>query len=74
MKSIASILLQALLEADGKPTKLRLKGNAKLFFLEQDDNGVLAQVKGMENIEIYCPRCDALLPREIEHRCGDRAL
>lgn len=42
------------------------------FLSEWTDNGAVVKVEGFPNIELHCPACDAILPRGIEHRCGDR--
>ena len=41
--------------------------------IEWDDKGCIAKAEGFEGVMLTCPRCQALLPRDGDHRCGDKA-
>ena len=38
------------------------------------DDGCVAVASGFSGVMLTCPRCQALLPRDAEHRCGDEVL
>lgn len=40
--------------------------------IEWTDTGCVAIAEGFEGFMFNCPRCNAVLPSGIEHRCGDR--
>lgn len=40
--------------------------------IEWTDDGCVAKAEGFSGVLLTCPRCQALLPRDEEHRCGDR--
>lgn len=40
--------------------------------IEWTGDGAVARAEGFEGVMLTCPRCQALLPRGEEHRCGDR--
>lgn len=39
--------------------------------MEWTDEGCVAAAEGFEGVMLTCPRCQALLPRGEEHRCGN---
>lgn len=41
--------------------------------MEWTDEGCVAKASGFSGVELYCPHCKELLPRDSEHRCGDQA-
>lgn len=41
--------------------------------MEWTDTGCVAKASGFAGVVLTCPRCQELLPRDIEHRCGDKA-
>jgi hypothetical protein len=40
--------------------------------MEWDDDGCVAKASGFAGIMLTCPRCQEVLPRDVEHRCGDK--
>ena len=40
--------------------------------MEWTDDGCVAKAEGFSGVMLTCPRCQELLPRDEEHRCGDR--
>lgn len=42
--------------------------------MEWTDEGCVAKATGVEGILLTCPRCQELLPRDGEHRCGNVAI
>jgi hypothetical protein len=42
--------------------------------MEWDDDGCVAKASGFAGIMLTCPRCQELLPRDAEHRCGDKVI
>lgn len=38
--------------------------------MESTDTGCVAKASGFDGVMLTCPRCQALLPRDHEHRCG----
>lgn len=40
--------------------------------MEWTDAGCKAKASGFSGAMLTCPRCQELLPRDIEHRCGDQ--
>lgn len=40
--------------------------------IEWTDKGCVALATGFAGVMLTCPRCQELLPRDTEHRCGDR--
>lgn len=40
--------------------------------IEWTDTGCVAKATGFKGVMLTCPRCQELLPRDTEHRCGDR--
>jgi len=49
-----------------------MKANANKLTMEWNDQGGVAMAEGFTGVMLTCPRCQALLPRGEEHRCGDR--
>lgn len=49
--------------------KTKLKINT--LEMEWTDTGCVARASGFSGVMLTCPRCQALLPRDEEHRCGD---
>ena len=41
--------------------------------MEWTDTGCNAKASGFSGVMLTCPRCQELLPRDTEHRCGDQA-
>lgn len=41
--------------------------------MEWTDTGCTAKAFGFAGVLLTCPRCQELLPRDVEHRCGDAA-
>ena len=42
--------------------------------MEWTDTGCKASARGFEGVLLTCPRCQELLPRDGEHRCGDAVI
>jgi hypothetical protein len=42
--------------------------------MEWTDTGCVAVASGFSGVLLTCPRCQELLPRDKEHRCGDAAI
>ena len=40
--------------------------------MEWTDDGCVALASGFPGVMLTCPRCREALPRDTEHRCGDR--
>ena len=38
--------------------------------MEWTDEGCVAKASGFAGVLLTCPRCQELLPRDEEHRCG----
>lgn len=38
------------------------------------EEGCVAKAEGFSGVMLTCPRCQALLPRNEVHRCGDEVL
>lgn len=41
--------------------------------MEWTDEGCVAKATGFSGVLLTCPRCQELLPRDTEHRCGNKA-
>jgi hypothetical protein len=42
--------------------------------IEWTDDGAVARAEGFKGVLLTCPRCWLALPRDQEHRCGDRVV
>lgn len=40
--------------------------------IEWNGDGCVALASGFSEFVLICPRCHEALPRDVEHRCGDR--
>ena len=40
--------------------------------VEWNGDGCVALASGFSGVVLICPRCQEVLPRDVEHRCGDR--
>jgi hypothetical protein len=45
---------------------------ANILKVEWNDAGCLAFASGFKGVLLSCPRCKEQLPRDADHRCGDR--
>jgi hypothetical protein len=48
-------------------------GRCNTLTMEWTDDGCVATASGFEGVLLTCPRCQELLPRDVEHRCGQIA-
>lgn len=46
--------------------------NVNKLEMEWTDEGCVARAEGFKGVSLACPRCLEPLPRDREHRCGDR--
>jgi hypothetical protein len=47
--------------------------NLNTLEMEWTDTGCVAKASGFPGKSLLCPHCGVELPRDMEHRCGDKA-